>query len=121
MSIPQLSSMSDISATTLENYEEGRSGPSVPSIISLADALDVSTDYLLGRWKKYDVGTVGSDDFLNLKVSISSEGRGWQLFRNISKLHATSIEGTDYTTTLICELNHLVTAIVEAHVKEKSQ
>ncbi|MDQ0427721.1 transcriptional regulator with XRE-family HTH domain [Planomicrobium stackebrandtii] len=34
---------------TISNYENGHSTPSNDMLLALADALDVSTDYLLGR------------------------------------------------------------------------
>lgn len=37
-----------IASTTLANYEQGRSDPSIPMLIRIAQALNISTDKLLG-------------------------------------------------------------------------
>lgn len=44
-----LAELAGIGRPNLAKYETGKSLPSVDILIKLADALDVSTDYLLGR------------------------------------------------------------------------
>ena len=51
---------------TISNYENGHSTPSNEMLVLLSDALDISTDYLLGRTEKYNVG---DDTTTNYKIS----------------------------------------------------
>ncbi len=44
-----LAELADVSRVMIARYETGRVMPTVEILIRLADALDVSTDYLLGR------------------------------------------------------------------------
>ena len=45
----ELASLSGIPSTSISHFEAGRRKPSLVSLRSLADALQVSIDYLLGR------------------------------------------------------------------------
>lgn len=45
----QLAAEINISEVGLQNYEGGRRKPAFEVLIALADALDVSLDYLVGR------------------------------------------------------------------------
>lgn len=47
-----LASLVNTSKGTISNYENGHSTPSNEMLVTLADALDVSIDYLLGRSEK---------------------------------------------------------------------
>lgn len=38
-----------VTIRTYRHYESGRSNPSLEALVQIADILDVSTDYLLGR------------------------------------------------------------------------
>lgn len=38
-----------VSLRTYRNYESGHSAPNLPTLVQIADILDVSTDYLLCR------------------------------------------------------------------------
>jgi len=49
MSIPELAKHSGVGRTTLYKYEYSDHWPSSSVLLELANALDVSTDYLLGR------------------------------------------------------------------------
>ncbi len=45
----ELADASGIARTRIADYEQGRHEPSLDALLLLADALDVSTDWLLGR------------------------------------------------------------------------
>lgn len=45
----ELSRVSGIDRCKISNVEYGRKGISIPTLIVIADALGVTTDYLLGR------------------------------------------------------------------------
>jgi len=44
-----IAEITQVPTRSYQKYEEGASYPSIDRLIKLADALDVSTDYLLGR------------------------------------------------------------------------
>ena len=46
---PQLADAIDVALRTYQQYEQGIRNPSFDSLVALANALDVSTDWLLGR------------------------------------------------------------------------
>jgi transcriptional regulator with XRE-family HTH domain len=46
---PELAKHSGISETSISHYESGSRMPSCDALIRLADCLEVTTDYLLGR------------------------------------------------------------------------
>ncbi|MYL37396.1 helix-turn-helix domain-containing protein [Halobacillus litoralis] len=56
-----LAKLVNTSKGTISNYENGYSTPSNDMLVTLADALDVSVDYLLGRTLK--ANTHNTDDF----------------------------------------------------------
>lgn len=45
----KLAELTGVSASSIDNIEHERQTPSVACLVKLADALEVSTDYLLGR------------------------------------------------------------------------
>lgn len=45
----ELADKTGLNATALSNFETGSRKPSIGNLIKLADALEVTTDYLLGR------------------------------------------------------------------------
>ena len=45
----KLATASGLFTTDISKYERGQSLPTLPRLVRLADALHVSTDYLLGR------------------------------------------------------------------------
>ncbi len=51
---PQLANLIDVALRTYQGYEGGTRSPSFDTLVKLADILDVSIDYLLGRddWLK---------------------------------------------------------------------
>ncbi|PLR91108.1 helix-turn-helix domain-containing protein [Bacillus sp. T33-2] len=53
----QLATLVNTKKTTISNYETGYSSPSNEMLNDLADALEVSTDYLLGRTAHPDGST----------------------------------------------------------------
>ncbi len=61
---PQLADLIDVALRTYQGYEGGTRSPSFETLVKLADILDVSTDYLLGRdeWMKSHVILV--DEYL---------------------------------------------------------
>lgn len=48
----EMAKIAGITRPQLANLEANRSGPSMKALIAMADNLDVSTDWLLGRDKK---------------------------------------------------------------------
>ncbi|MFT0800331.1 helix-turn-helix transcriptional regulator [Bacillus swezeyi] len=50
---------------TISNYENGHSTPSNEMLKDLADALDTTTDYLLGRTNKIDGSSLQSEGEFN--------------------------------------------------------
>ena len=51
---PQLADMLDVALRTYQGYEGETRSPSLSTLVKMADILDVSIDYLLGRdnWMK---------------------------------------------------------------------
>ena len=51
---PQLAELIDVALRTYQGYEGGTRSPSFDTLVKLADTLDVSIDYLMGRddWMK---------------------------------------------------------------------
>lgn len=45
----ELAKKANVTKAAVSNYENGHSTPSNDTLVAIADALDVSTDYLLGR------------------------------------------------------------------------
>ena len=52
----ELAHLSELSPQSISSFESGINSPTVPSLLALANALNVSVDYLLGRTD--DVGTM---------------------------------------------------------------
>lgn len=52
LTIKQLGEMIGIKESAMSRYERGQSKPSILVVIAIADALDVSLDYLVGRSNK---------------------------------------------------------------------
>jgi len=48
----QMATIACISVTQYQNYEYGKSEPTLPILIRLADYFDVTLDYLVGRSDK---------------------------------------------------------------------
>jgi transcriptional regulator with XRE-family HTH domain len=46
---PELASLSGVSETSISHYENGSRMPSCDALVRLANCLEVTTDYLLGR------------------------------------------------------------------------
>ncbi|GFH43398.1 hypothetical protein Hs30E_19490 [Lactococcus hodotermopsidis] len=51
----QLAELAKITEAGLQNYENGRREPKLSIAINLADALNVSLDYLVGRTDKKEI------------------------------------------------------------------
>lgn len=49
MSQEALADKAHLFKTDISKYERGQSMPTLPRLVRLADALEISTDYLLGR------------------------------------------------------------------------
>ncbi len=45
----ELAALSELSPQSISSFEKGINSPTVPSLLALANALNVSVDYLLGR------------------------------------------------------------------------
>ena len=79
MTIPQVSSISNVPIRTIENIERGND-PKVSTVIKLANALDVSLDELCRNYKE---SFVGFDDknLIIYEASIEEDGsiyaRSW--------------------------------------------
>ncbi len=59
MSQREMATVMRVSQGTYNNWENGRTQPSIEQLISLADYFEVSVDYLIGRAEEYEgVGTV---------------------------------------------------------------
>ncbi len=48
----RLSIAAEVSQETISAYESGKASPSIETLIKIADFLNTSTDYLLGRIKE---------------------------------------------------------------------
>ena len=48
-----------VALRTYQGYEQGEREPSLSVLVKLADALDITTDYLLGRQKTFPEGSSG--------------------------------------------------------------
>ncbi len=62
MTQQELANAIGIALRSYQCYEQGRRQPSLKLLVALADTLDISTDYLLGR-----------DEFLNKETKGRSE------------------------------------------------
>ena len=60
----KLEEITDIQKGTISKYENGHNSPSAENIEKIADAFDVSVDYLFGR----DVRLISEDDEEYVKV-----------------------------------------------------
>lgn len=91
-----------VSSGTISNYENGVHFPDVPKLIKLADILEVSTDYLLGRCSmptstdilsELIIDDVTIDDVIHTLQGMSPERkRAFLILLKDSKL-ATDIDG----------------------------
>lgn len=52
LSQSDLSKLTGLQPSAISHFECGRRKPSISNLVKLADALDVQTDYLLGRESK---------------------------------------------------------------------
>ena len=53
---PQLAEVIGVALRTYQQYEQGIRNPSFDALVQLADVLDVSTDWLLGRTSEVPFG-----------------------------------------------------------------
>lgn len=72
----RLSVAAEVSQETISAYESGKAFPSVETLIKIADFLDTSIDFLLGR--------TNNDKPLNLQKTEESD----ELLRNFNKLNS---------------------------------
>ncbi|MCI9542042.1 MAG: helix-turn-helix transcriptional regulator [Lachnospiraceae bacterium] len=61
---PQLADMLDIALRTYQGYEGETRSPSFDTLIKMADILDVSLDYLLGRDDFMKAHAISFDEYL---------------------------------------------------------
>lgn len=79
----ELAKALNITASCLSKYEKGRTQPSMEMLIQLADALNTTTDYLLGR-------NSFKFDYKSLKSSYYKETNGFALMNDIMSLNTAS-------------------------------
>lgn len=75
LSQAQLAEKSKLTAAAISHFETGQRAPSFENLRKLADALDVSVDYLLGRIDEEKHGT-----------GLAAAPRAQVLFRDLEKL-----------------------------------
>ena len=78
LSQAELAAKARLQPSAVSHFETGRRAPSFENLRGLADALDVSTDYLLGRQDAVGAAGPGAE----------------QLFRNLSK-HISKMSASD--------------------------
>ncbi len=86
LSQKELSLKLNVSPTNIYNYEIGRTEPSIEVLIKLADILNVSIDYLVGR--EDDFGIVKSGAELQLKEDEAKLLSEYRLLDEINKIKA---------------------------------
>lgn len=79
----ELAKALNITASCLSKYEKGRTQPSMEMLIQLADALNTTTDYLLGR-NSFKL------DYKSLKSSYYKETNGFAVMNDIMSLNTAS-------------------------------
>jgi transcriptional regulator with XRE-family HTH domain len=70
----ELAKRSGLQASAISHFETGTRKPSFDNLRRLADALDVTTDYLLGRVKDFDA-LAGADKLHRHYSRLSSDDR----------------------------------------------
>lgn len=60
---PQLADMLDVALRTYQGYEGGTRSPSFDTLIKIADILDVSIDFLLGRDEWIKAHAISVDEY----------------------------------------------------------
>ncbi len=78
----ELAEKLNVSPTNIYNYEKGRTQPSIEWIIKIADALNVTTDYLLGREDDFGNVVINSDSSVVLN---KEEQEIFELYRKLDK------------------------------------
>jgi len=63
----ELANLVGTTKTTISNYETGYSTPSFEILLDIANVLDVTTDYLLGRADESKSATNNNDIFSNIQ------------------------------------------------------
>ncbi len=84
LSQKELSLKLNVSPTNIYNYEIGRTEPSIDVLIKLADILNVSIDYLVGR--EDDFGIIKSGAELQLKEDEAKLLGEYRLLDEINKI-----------------------------------
>lgn len=84
LSQKELSLKLNVSPTNIYNYEIGRTEPSIEVLIKLADILNVSIDYLVGR--EDDFGIIKSGAELQLKDDEAKLLTEYRLLDEINKI-----------------------------------
>lgn len=75
----ELATLSELSPQSISSFENGINSPTVPSLLAISKALDVSVDYLLGRTD--DLGAP-----VSLRQDLTDEERSFlDLFRRLSR------------------------------------
>lgn len=84
LSQAELAQKSGLQAAAVSHFETGKRSPSFANLLKLSDALNVSTDYLLGRINEDQHGK-----------GIAAAPRAQQLFRNAEKLSDDSFDALE--------------------------
>lgn len=66
----ELSEMTGISPGNISDWKSGRSAPKADTLIKIADYLNCSVDYLLGRDDKHNPNQLPEDNFIYKKINI---------------------------------------------------
>jgi transcriptional regulator with XRE-family HTH domain len=92
----ELAARAGLQASAVSHFETGGRKPSFDNLRRLADALDVTTDYLIGRVK--DVGGVGSADRLHRHIQqLQTADRAFaeDMIRNLALRARERAKGSD--------------------------
>ena len=84
----KLAEMRHISQQTYSDYEKGRTNPDIVTLISIADILDTTVDYLLGR--EDDFGNVVIQGETNAPLP-PDEQELLKIYQSLSPAHRSQI------------------------------
>ena len=79
----ELANALNITASCLSKYETGRTQPSLDMLVQMANALNTTTDYLLGR-NSFEM------DYKQLKTAYYKDKDGFSLMNDIMSLNQAS-------------------------------
>lgn len=82
-----LSIQTELAQETISGYEMGKSYPSAPKLVDLANILNTSTDYLLGRIEDDRPVNFSKNDLTNDEINLICS------FRNLSNDNKLKVQG----------------------------